>query len=309
MLHLEKYHPNHKSKWDAFVSESKNGVFLFYREYLEYHQERFVDHSLIFLKKNKIIALFPANQSGMEIFSHAGLTFGSLLIGNAIKASEVMALFGLLKAYYQNLGFTKITYKAIPSIYHRYPADEDLYALFINKATLVRRDLASVIQLENKIGFSQTKKQSVTKCIQNQITITQNNDLEEYWDLLTNVLSKFGVKPVHSYKEITHLKALFPDKIQLYEARKNNVLLAGIVIYDYKQVVHTQYMANSEEGRKIGALNYINAHLISQVYQHRKYYSLGTSMQDHGLLNEGLIQQKELMGSRAIAIDFYELIL
>ncbi len=36
-VRVERYEPKHKICWDDFVRQSKNGVFLFYRDYLEYH--------------------------------------------------------------------------------------------------------------------------------------------------------------------------------------------------------------------------------------------------------------------------------
>lgn len=307
-MEIKRYESIDKVVWNEFISKSKNGVFLFYRDYLDYHQDRFIDHSLFISKNNKIIALFPANQKDSEIYSHGGLTFGSLIMSMEVKAAEVLEIFTTLKDYYKKLGFKKIIYKAIPSIYHKYPSDEDLYALFRIDAQLVRRDIASVIKLNSKIRFSESKRQSVAKCIKHEIVFEQNDNFEEYWDLLTAVLSKFDTKPVHTLDEINSLKKAFPDNIKLYEARKNKQLLAGIVIYDYDTVVHTQYMANSQEGRKIGALDFINHHLINEVFNQRHYYSFGISTENQGLyLNEGLIQQKEMMGSRGVTIDFYEI--
>ena len=34
-------------EWDAFVGASKNGTFLLTRPYMDYHADRFTDHSLI----------------------------------------------------------------------------------------------------------------------------------------------------------------------------------------------------------------------------------------------------------------------
>ncbi|NMH88329.1 GNAT family N-acetyltransferase [Flavivirga algicola] len=307
-MEIKKYDSTQKTVWDDFIPKSKNGVFLFYREYLDYHKERFTDHSLIILKKNKVIALFPANENENKIFSHGGLTFGSLIMGHDTRAVEVLDIFLKIKEYYKKLNFTDIIYKVVPSIFHKYPSEEDLYALFRMDAKLIRRDISSVIKINNKIRFSESKRQAVAKCMKNEIVFSENNDFGEYWDLLTNVLAKFGIKPVHTLEEINNLKKSFPDKIKLFEARKDNVLLAGIVIYDFDNVVHTQYMANSQEGRKIGALDFINNCLINEVYSDREFYSFGISTSDQGRsLNEGLIQQKEMMGSRGVAIDFYNI--
>ncbi|MFC3561629.1 MBL fold metallo-hydrolase [Pedobacter jamesrossensis] len=305
-MEILRYDDSLKSKWDEAVQKSKNGVFLFYRDYLDYHKDRFNDHSLVILKAGKICALFPANEKDKEIVSHGGLTFGSLIMSYDVKAVEVLEIFESVIQYYRDKDINKITYKAVPSIFHKYPSEEDLYALFRFNAKLVRRDLSSVVKLDNKIKFSESKKQAVTKCEKLGIEVVENNDLERYWSLLTEVLAKFDTKPVHSLKEITRLQNDFPENIRLFEAKKGEDLLAGILIYDYQNVVHTQYMANSQEGRKIGALDFINHKLMQEVFSNREYYSFGISTENQGLdLNAGLIQQKEMMGSRGIAIDFY----
>lgn len=311
MIEIKRYTEADKKIWDNFICQSKNGNFLFLRDYMDYHKDRYIDHSFIFWKKNKPIAVLPANEDEKRLISHGGLTFGGLITDMNIRTIEVLEIFELLCNYCVNQGFQTIIYKVIPFIFSHYPAEEDQYALFKYNAQLIKRDISSVLPLqENTIRFSESKRQSVAKCEKMGLKVIGSNDFSAYWDLLTDVLSKFDVKPVHSLQEITYLKSKMPDKIKLYEARWNDSdsLLAGIVIYDYSQVVHTQYMANSIEGRNIGALDYINYVLINQVYSERKYYSWGISTEQGGkALNTGLIQQKEMMGGRGITLDVYRI--
>lgn len=296
------------SAWDTFIENSKNGCFIFQRKYMEYHQDRFTDASLMIKKNEKIIAIFPANKSGDTIYSHQGLTFGGVIYDLQIKATEALAVLELIKEYYKGQGFKTLIYKTIPYIFSSYPSQEDLYALFKSNATLYRRDIFSVVSLNAPIKFSETKRQAIRKCQNRGIRVAESSDFGHYWDLLQEVLSRHHAKPTHSVEEITTLKNAFPNQIKLFEAREGNDLLAGIVIYDYGAVVHTQYMANSNEGRKLGVLDYINHCLITEIYNDRKYYSFGTSNENDGqYLNEGLIQQKELMGGRAVAHDFYQI--
>ena len=206
------------------------------------------------------------------------------------------------------MGFKKIVLKISPHIFHRYPSEEDLYALFRLNASLIRRDISSVIKIGNKVPFSKPKRRAVQKCFRDKIAFLENSDFTEYWNLLTEVVSKFNVKPVHSLEEIVYLNKLFPEKIRLFEARKEGMLLAGLVIYDYGTVVHVQYQANSQEGRKIAALEFLHHNLITEIYKDRDYYSFGISTENEGRkLNRGLIQQKERMGARGIALDHYSL--
>ena len=309
MITIKKYSEADKKIWDNFISLSKNGNFLFLRDYMDYHKDRFTDHSLFFWKNNKPVAVLPANEKGNEIFSHGGLTFGGLIMDMNIRTVEVLEIFELMCNYYASSGFQTVIYKLIPFVFSSYPAEEDIYALYKYNAKLVKRDISSILPLHgNKIRFSESKRQAVAKCEKMGLKVIESNDFSAFWELLTDVLSKFDVKPVHNLQEIMYLKSKMPDKIRLYEARLDNSLLAGIVMYDYSQLVHTQYMANSNEGRNLGALDYVNHVLINQVYSERKYYSWGISSEQGGkVLNSGLIQQKEMMGGRGVVLDVYQI--
>jgi len=309
MIKICKYTETEKKLWDNFINSSKNGIFLFLRDYMDYHKDRFTDHSFIFWKNDKPVAVLPANENGKNLVSHGGLTFGGLIMSVNIQTTDVLEIFDLLCNYCVKYGFHSIIYKAIPFVFCNYLAGEDQYALFRHNAQLLKRDISSVLSLqENKINFLEGKRQSVAKCEKMGVKVIESSDFTAFWELLTDVLSKFDVKPVHNLSEIKYLKNMMPDKIKLYEARLNDSLLAGIVIYDYSRVVHTQYMANSKEGRNARALDYINYVLINRVYSDRKYFSWGISTEEGGkILNTGLIRQKEEMGGRGIILDTYKI--
>ena len=307
---VARFTKDYTLQWNEFLKTTKNQLFLFERSYMEYHEDRFTDHSLLIYKQDKLVGLFPANEQEQSIYSHAGLTYGGLVFSQELKGLDAVLVLEAIIHYYREQGFKEIFYKAVPHIFHTYPSQEDLYALFRIDALLYRRDISSVIELSNPIRFSETKRQSISKCIKAGATVKENNDFTEYWDLLSTVLSKFKTSPVHSLNEINHLKEKFVGKIRLFEARLFGELLAGVIVYDYKTVVHTQYMASSTKGRTMGALDFINETLITDEYKSRKFFSFGISTEQGGkVLNEGLIQQKEMMGGRAIVHDFYKIIL
>ena len=101
----------------------------------------------------------------------------------------------------------------------------------------------------------------------------------------------------------------FPENIKLFVAYKEeNNILSGVIIYEYRDIVHTQYMFNAEEGMICGALDIILYYLIHEHYNHKKYFSFGISTDQDGLyLNQGLANYKELFFARTIVQDFYEL--
>jgi hypothetical protein len=305
---LEKYTSEARVVWDSVVKKSKNGNFLHQRDYMDYHAHRFDEQSVIVEKNGKQVAVFPCNRSKDKIVSHGGLTYGGLIYGNDLRAVEVLEILSLLTQYYGQMGASGLIYKAIPHIFSSFPAEEDLYALFRLGARLVRRDISSVIQMENRIKLSDSRKSTIRKAEKQGVEIREGDFFEAYHALLSQALSKFESQPVHTWQEMQLLKSRFPDTIRLFGTFKGEDLLAGTIIYDFGHVVHTQYLASSEIGREIGALDYVLAHLLDNSFNDRRYFSFGISTEQDGhYLNEGLIFQKEGFGGRGVVHDFYEL--
>ena len=307
---VEKYSLEKLSEWNDFVEKSKNGTFLFNRNFMDYHSDRFQDNSLMFYNEsNKLIAILPANLNADALYSHQGLSYGGLICGFNIKISEVINCFESIKNYSLENSIKKLIYKRVPSIYHKYPADEDLYALFKNNAKLVRLDFGSVIQFKNKLNWSELRNRCLKKAIKENLTIKINHDLDDYFNLLSEVLiASHNVKPVHSLFELKLLFNRFPDNIKLVCSYKGNNLVSGIILFIEKNVLHAQYIANSNEGRSCGGLEIIIEHILTE-FKEFKFLSFGISTEDNGnYLNEGLIQQKEGFGARGICNSFYELV-
>lgn len=306
-MQISRYTPSQKAAWDQVVASSRNGTFLHYRDYMDYHADRFQDHSLVIYDKDKPIAVFPANENGSEIASHGGLTFGGLIYLTSAHASDVLAIFHAIATYFKAAGKECVLYKAVPHVFHRYPAEEDLYALFRLDCEIYRRDVSAVIDLAQRPKLSDSRKNTARKSEKLGVEICVIDDFSAFHGLLAHVLSKFGAAPVHTIKELELLKSRFPTHIQLYGAMLGDELLAGVLVYDYGHVVHTQYMASSDNGRKHGALDYLLLSLIDRIYAGKKYLSFGISTEEQGrVLNDGLMRQKEGFGARAVVHDFYK---
>lgn len=305
---LVVYSSSLKGIWDQIVKKSKNGNFLFYRDYMDYHKDRFDEQSLVIYENEKAQAVFPCNRSDDTIISHSGLTYAGLIYDRDMHSIDVLNIFKLLLDYYSKLGAKKILYKAIPSVFNNYPAEEDLYALFRFGAYLYRRDLSSVIKLDDRILFSDSRKCTIRKAIKLNVEVMEWEGIKEFHNLLSEVLSKFGASPVHSSDELSILMDRFPGNIRLFGAFLDKRLLAGTVVYDFGHIVHTQYMASSNEGRKNGALDFLLSYLIEDIFKKKSYFSFGVSTEDEGnYLNKGLIFQKEGFGGRGISHDFYKI--
>jgi len=311
-MKIINYSKEYKDQWDAFVKKAKNSHFFFQREYMEYHADRFMDYSLLVLDhKEKIISILPANKKENNLYSHQGITFGSFIVNDKMKTETMLEIFDILKDFLKEARIERLIYKCIPYIYHIKPSEEDRYALFINDAKLIRRDVTTTIDLENKIKYQEQRKRAIKKAIKNELVFEESKNFKSYWNILEETLNaQHDAKPVHSLEEIKMLANLFPDNIKLFVASKDNTVLGGTLVFENEIIVHTQYLANSFEGRNIGALDFVIDKLINEVYQDKKYFDFGISNEDAGrYLNNGLIAQKEGVGARAVAHDFYELVL
>lgn len=311
MVSITPYSNKYFQEWNDFITNSKNATFLFHRDYMDYHSDRFQDCSLMFFKEDELIALLPASVQEDVLYSHQGLTYGGLLLNSKIGTQLVLECFTQLRSYLIENKFKKLVYKVIPYIYHKLPANEDLYALFRVGAKLCRRDLSSTIEMGSRLDFSTRRKRGIKKAQKHDIICRESLDLESFHQMLSQVLShRHAVKPTHSLAEIKLLKSRFSKTIKLFAAYSAGEMLAAVLVYEIDTVVHVQYITSSEEGRMLGALDLLFDFLIHRIYPSKKFFDFGISTEDQGMyLNEGLVSQKEEFGGRATVYDTYELIL
>ncbi|WP_369944572.1 GNAT family N-acetyltransferase [Xanthomonas medicagonis] len=306
MLSVRAYTPADAPAWDALVAESRNGNLLHRRGYMDYHAERFVDASLLVERDGALVAVFPANLDGTRVVSHAGLSYAGLLSAHGLRATATLEAFERIAAHYRARGAHELLYKAVPHLFHASPAEEDLYALHRLGARLQRRDLSSAIALREPLRFAAERRRSVGKARKAGLRVQRNDDPTQFHALLSEVLQRHGASPTHSLQELRLLCGRFPEHLVLYEVRDGQTLLAATLLYDFGRVVHTQYLACAEQGRRVDALSLLLAELIEHVYAQRDYFSLGISTERQGQgLNAGLVEQKERFGARAVVHDFY----
>lgn len=306
-LTITQYTPEQTELWDRLVDGSRNGTFLHKRGYMDYHADRFSDHSLIIRRNGEPIALLPAHIKNEDFCSHNGLTYGGLLLPDSVTAEEVLGIFSAIKEYIlSNTQATRLIYKPTPHIYHSYPCEEDLYALFRNGAALAERKVSSAIPLKAPLPISGRRK--LTDAMKSRLKIVEDGDLNIFWEILQcRLQSKYGVNPVHSITEIELLKSRFPDNIRLFCITGNDgTLLGGTLLFVTGKTVHMQYSATTDEGRRVSALDHLYEHIIKDCFADKEYFDFGISVEDGGrYLNSGLIAYKERLGGRAVVYDTY----
>jgi Acetyltransferase (GNAT) domain len=307
---VERYRETDADAWDAFVRASRNGTFLFERGYMDYHRDRFADHSLLVRDEEEtLVALLPAHSVDDRAATHNGLSYGGLVVGPRMTTPSFLEVFEAVLMALRSAGLGTLDYKSIPHIYHRQPSEEDRFALHLLGATVSRRDLLSVVQRDDPLPYQHRRARGIKKAIKAGVTVQQETDFAEFWGLLgTTLADRFDAVPVHSLAEVQLLRDRFPSNIQLRTARRDGTLLAGVVTYDSDRASHAQYIASSPGGRDIGALDLVFDELLTDPRQSQTYFDFGSSHVAGGpAINAGLIDQKEGFGARTVVHDHYRI--
>lgn len=309
MTEIQRYTPDRKDEWNCFVSASKNGTFLFDRRFMDYHANRFTDHSLLVFRNRRLYALLPANQRADVLVSHGGLTYGGLLMSRECSAQGVLDAFTAINAYLRSVGISHVVYKAVPHIYHQLPAEEDLYALTaVCHARLTIRDISSAIQSPHALRFTESRRSGLRKAQRAGLQVCESTDIDAFWRILNdNLTAKYAVSPVHTADELRLLQARFPDNIKLWLVSDGDVPVGGTLLFLTPRVLHTQYISANARGKCCGAIDLLFDHLINHVYADYPVIDFGKStVSESADLNPQLIFQKEGFGGRAVCYDTYE---
>ena len=314
------YSKNMEEEWDKFIKSSRNGTFLNSRRFLNYHPpDRFYDSSLMFFKKKKLIGVIPAAIIKENIkkiyFSHPGSTFGGIILGKETKLSSVFEIVNELISYSKENDINEIIIKTSPKIYHTYPSDDVDFSLFKNGFKIKKRDLTTTIFLPHfntPLGVSMDSrcKRAIRQAKEIGLEIHKDDDICRYWKILKqNLKEKYDTKPTHTLEEIKKLKALFPKKIQLFTAHRDEIMVGGILTFITNTTIHTQYIAMLYEYQKLRPLNAVFNNIIQYASQNGfLYLNFGVSTEKFGeIINWNLFNFKESFGGRGILHDLFYL--
>ncbi len=304
MIEIKRYSVADKQRWDAFCASSLNGVFLFFRDYMDYHSDRFFDHSLLFYRGKAIVALLPCNECAEEVDgssrrvlnSHGGLTFGSFIMGRHSHQLDMMECVEVLKNYCREQDIARVYLKPVPILLQTQPSEQDVFALIHAGAQLEKAEPSIVVRIA---GYAPRTEEAryISRACSAQLKFKQCDSKSEWRDyhaVLSHVLDKYHhAKPVHSLPELELLRSRFPENIKLYAVYEGEEMVAGSVVYLYNRTVHTQYMAANERGREKYAMHYC-LHKLIEEYHDMEWLDFGTSMLNRGTEpDRGLISFKE----------------
>ncbi len=310
MIEVKRYHAQLANEWDAFVSKSKNGTFILQREFMDYHQDRFSDHSLMIYQDHKLRAVVPAHQKDEVLYAHQGLTYGGFVWHRKIKFDEAFDCFKSALAYAYSQGISALNLKDIPRIYAQVPSDELDYFLSLAEAKCIKKDVALVIDYDSALGFEKNRREGLNRARRHELKVVCDDNFEGFWRtiLIPQLAEKHQAKPVHTLEEIKLLASRFPESIKQVSVYHRDKLVAGTTVFLTPTVVHPQYVMGDGDKNMLGSIDLAYEFIINEFAQGRRYFDFNTSSEENGtLLNSGLLFWKQSCGARCITVNQYQI--
>lgn len=317
MYDIVTYCEEYESIWDKFVMEdSVNGTFLHTRRFLNYHPaERFQDVSFMIYDKGKIVAVCPAcsvMEDGEKVFfSHKGSTFGGLIINKKYyHAEKLLQVIELLDSYLKDNGYKKCVLKITPDVFAR-ESNSLLQYCLQNKNYQSYMELNTYIDLDAISGpvidcFDRNKKRNIEKCEAHSLTfreLTTDEEIADFYKLLTKNLEKYSLKPIHTVNEIKEFKnSRLIDETIFYGVFRDEEQIAGGMMFVFKQtnVIHAQNLSADYTFTEYSPITYLYYKIIEQAkIDGYSKLSWGISTENQGKdLNLTLVRNKESYGSK-----------
>jgi len=305
------YSENKRLEWDDFVRKAFNGTFLHTRTYLDYHQSRFADHSLLVEIEGRLVGGLVAHKILNTLYSHLGLTYGGIILHSQLSSSQIYEIVTAILKYINEGGFETLIIKHLPSIYASSSQGILEHCYFLLGAELVSREYISAIPLPmDTQNWAHGRRWALNKARKEGLKIVETHSMEGFWEkvLVPNLKEKFGAIPVHSAEEISYLAKNNPGHIRQFNVLKDDELVAGITVFETPQVVRTQYISATPRGKMLHALDFLIHHLARDVFQNKMYIDMGTSHELQGRkLKNTLLYWKESFGALPYLQDTYQI--
>lgn len=308
---VKPYRESDYANWNTFIGQAKNATFLFHRDFMEYHKDRFEDFSLMVFEDEKLVAVLPANRVGDIVYSHQGLTYGGLVYSPKLSGEKVENILDSILSFFKENEVQSFFFKSIPLFYTSKGNAEIDFFMMKKGAFLDKKEMNLGINLAMPLTISKSKLKHFRKIEKLDLEMVEEQQLESFWELVLEprLLEKYNATPVHTLQEITLLKEKFPENIKQFSVYFEDVIIAGITVFETETVVKSQYGATIKKGEELRALDFLFINLI------QKFKSEGKLFFDMGIVNEdnekgyhaGLLKQKEELGCSVYSQDFYKM--
>ena len=306
-IKIKPYTSEIEDSWNLFVRENRFH-FMFLRSYMEYHSDRFTDHSWVIFDDDELVGIVPANQEKNSSVSHRGLTFGGFLFSQRLSSSRRIFCVEQMIAFFRSIDFQKLIIKTPPSIYPDFDPILN-FALWKESAYVNEQQVTLATKKSFVDQWSSRRKRGLKKARKNSVVVRSTEDFEPFWhEVLIPVLkAHHNTVPTHSLSEIQSLASDHPEILQI-EALHHNKIIAGMTLYRTEKVIHAQYIASNEVGRNVGALEAIVHFCLMELVAENQWFNFGSVNENGGrVVNSGLLNWKEEFAAIPFLHTTYEL--
>ena len=309
---VKRYCSDDFALWNDFISQATNATFLFDRNFMEYHADRFQDFSLLVFEEDILQAVVPANCKDNQIFSHQGLTYGGFVFRNEFPIGQIEKVLSETFSFLQSQGFVKCEIKAMLPFYAPDFHAEIQQVLSDKQAKITAQKMNLAIDFRTEYSISKSKLKHYRRLQSEGLVVKKEADCTIFWQEVLEplLLEKYQTKPLHSLAEINSLQSKFPNHIEQYNLYRDGKILAGITLFKTATVIKSQYGATTENGKKFRALDYLFLYLIDSFKADYDYFDMGT-VDDNSELgyNEGLLNQKKELGCSVYSQNIFQIAL
>ncbi len=303
-----KYHQTLQRDWDDLIKRSSNGTFLHFRNYMDYHAQRFEDFSLMIYEDLKLRAVLPAHRIENDIFAHKGLTYSDFIFQKKLKTGRKIAIVEQTLQFLYRQNIRNLYIYTIPFIFQSVTDESTAYIYHKTGAGVEKILPFFVIDNRNGTRPNQNRRKNYKKLLQYNFLINNDiDDLEGFWRIVEkNLQKRYGTSPVHSVDEINLLARRFPKQIQLFTVKSKDRILAGALVYFVNQTAHFQYIHAYDDSKSRLAVEFLTFELVKR-FRNYSYISFGNSSVSHNNLNKNLVYWKESLGCQIVNQLFFKI--
>ena len=309
---IRRYQSDDFVLWNDFIDQTITATFLFHRNFMEYHANRFQDYSLLVFEAEVLQAVFPANCIENRMYSHQGLTYGGFVFRSEVTSEGISAIIANTFDFLKKQSFVSCEIKEILPFYAPIHFSAIRESLNKHQTKVVGQKMNLAIDLHSDFKISKSKLKHYRRLQSEGLVVKKEADCSAFWQEVLEPLlqEKYNTKPLHSLAEINSLQSKFPNNIEQYNLYLDNEILAGITIFKKHKVIKSQYGATTENGKKFRALDYLFLYLIDHFKAEYNYFDMGTVDDDSELgYNEGLLNQKKELGCSVYSQNIYQIAL
>jgi len=234
-LAVTQYSNEWKNRWDDFVLKSNNGTMFHLQRFLEYHERgKFHWHHLLFLEREKIVAVLPASTMGSTLESPIGASYGSF-VTHDLDFATALELVDLFSDYCRQQSFERALLTPPPFIYQKVVSQNLEYALSYRGFMFDKHYISHAIRLDSRdfvSSFQATTRRYIHKYLRERsLQIEVSDDYESFYPILLKNKQRHGVKPTHTLDELLRLRKLLPERLVLFLVKKGSKPIAGSLVF------------------------------------------------------------------------------